>query len=147
MVDAFRLTFFLVLLAIAWVDVRQRVVYWHMVGPAIAVAIVLGPAGIISGLAGLVATISVFTAIYVVGRWLYPQREPLGLGDVGIAALVGAVAGFPLGLLALLGGSVAAGTIAAAALITRRARLDSYLPYGPGLCLGGMVALCLIPSA
>ena len=145
--DAVRLSFLIVLLAIAFVDLRQRLVYWYVVGPAIAVALFLGPAGMVSGLTGLLATTSIFGAIYVVGRRLYPQREPLGLGDVGIAALLGAIAGFPLGLLALVVGSVAAGAMAAAALLTRRARLDSYLPYGPGLCLGGIIALCLIPSA
>ena len=110
-------------------------------------AVLLGPAGIASALSGLLVTASIFGAIYVVGRRLYPRREPMGLGDVGIAALLGAMAGFPAGLLALVVGSIAAGFMAGVALISRRAWLDSYWPYGPGLCLGGVVALCLTPSA
>lgn len=150
MVDVVRPLGVVVLLAIAFIDVRQRVVYWFIVGPAVGAAVLVGPAGVASAAIGLLVAASLFGALYLLGRRLYGGSEggePLGLGDVGIAALVGALAGFPGAPLALVVGSVSAGLVATGALLTRRARLDSYLPYGPGLCLGGVVALCLIPSA
>jgi prepilin signal peptidase PulO-like enzyme (type II secretory pathway) len=62
---------------------------------------------------------------------------------VTIAAMVGAVAG-PHVLTALLVGIVASGLAALGVWLVRRDR-HATLPYGPGLCLGGLLTVLLAP--
>ena len=115
--------------------------------PSVLVALVLAGTRITWAVAGLSATTAVFGGLYLLGRRVKSGTDPLGIGDVAIAALLGAMAGFPGGLIALAAGTVITGAVGLGALVTRRARLGSYLPFGPGLCLGGVVTLCLTPSA
>ncbi|MBV9359552.1 MAG: prepilin peptidase [Chloroflexi bacterium] len=130
---------------VAVTDLRERYVY-----TAVAlVGIVLGVFGspIVhqapwwSGGAGALVGWLAFGALYVLGRWLYHGREPLALGDVTIAAMVGAVAG-PSVLSALVLGILASGVAAVGVLIARRSG-GALMPYGPGLCLGALVGLLL----
>jgi hypothetical protein len=80
-----------------------------------------------------------FLAIYGIGRLLYRGQEPLARGDITIAAMVGAGAG-ACTLRALVLGVLISGLFAIGVLIARRSR-HVFLPYGPGLCLGGLITL------
>jgi prepilin signal peptidase PulO-like enzyme (type II secretory pathway) len=80
-----------------------------------------------------------FVILYVAGRLAYKGQEPLARGDITIAAMIGAVAG-PQTATALVLGIIFSGLFAVAVLIAQRSR-HVFLPYGPGLCLGGLVAL------
>ncbi|HVU12889.1 MAG TPA: prepilin peptidase, partial [Phototrophicaceae bacterium] len=65
----------------------------------------------------------------------------LGGGDVKLAALIGAVLGFPLVLGALIVGALASAvTIVVLITIFRRTLKDS-IPYAPFLCLGVLAIL------
>src|SRR6266540_158096 len=63
----------------------------------------------------------------------------LARGDITIAMMVGAGAG-ACTLSALVYGVLASGLFAVGVLVARRSR-HSFLPYGPGLCLGGLITL------
>lgn len=65
----------------------------------------------------------------------------LGEGDITLATYVGALVGFPLVLEALLLTFLLGGVGAAAVLISRRGSLQTAIPYGPYLILGGVLTM------
>ena len=122
-------------------DLRTRYVYtvvalvgllfglamgWHYHGGAWWTSVV-GTVG-----AGLV-----FSLLYAVGRLVYRGGEPMARGDITIAAMVGAGAA-TCAVNALVYGVLASGLLALGVLIILRSR-RVYMPYGPGLCLGGLI--------
>lgn len=132
------------LLQVAVTDFRHRYVYTLVASTGIVAGVALqwlvhggdwwwGAVGAIGGFLS-------FLAIYAIGRLLYRgQEEPLARGDITIAAMVGAGAG-ACTLSALVYGVLVSGIFAVGVLIARRSR-HAFLPYGPGLCLGGLITL------
>src|SRR5438132_742776 len=81
-----------------------------------------------------------FGFLWLLGRLIYRGRvKAMARGDITIAAMVGAgAAGCTPQALFL--GVLFGGLIAIALLVGRRSR-NATMPYGPGLCLGGLAAL------
>ena len=132
------------LLQVAVTDLRHRYVYTLVAAVGIAAGIALQWLvhggewwyGIVGALGGFVS----FLIIWALGRLLYRgQEEPLARGDITIATMVGASAG-PCTLSALVYGVLVSGIFAIGVLIAKRSR-HTFLPYGPGLCLGGLITL------
>jgi len=69
------------------------------------------------------------------------SKGGMGMGDVVLAGLLGLMVGFPLVFIALFLSILAGGIIAAALLISRRKKRREMMPFGPFLCLGGIVTL------
>ena len=67
--------------------------------------------------------------------------EAFGLGDVKMIVLIGFVVGFPAVIFALFLGTIVAGVVAGVLVVTRIRRLRDYIPHGPFLALGAVVAL------
>jgi len=67
-------------------------------------------------------------------------RTGLGGGDIKLAGLIGAALGAGGGLLAAFVGIMLGGVMAAILLVTGRRRFGEYLPFGPFLAGGGVVA-------
>jgi prepilin signal peptidase PulO-like enzyme (type II secretory pathway) len=125
-------------------DLRHRYVYTVVAAVGAVLGVALGWLvhpdqdwwyGLLGALGGFVS----FLAIYGIGRLLYRGQEPLARGDITIATMVGASAG-ACTLTALVYGVLASGLFAVGVLIARRSR-HGFLPYGPGLCLGGLITL------
>lgn len=133
-----------VLVLLAVVDWEQRRLPNVVVLPALAAAVALSTQPLAAGLAATLAFV-VFLGLFALGRRLYGPGA-LGMGDVKLAALVAAVAGWPAAGWALLLGVVLAGSVAAVGLATGRLGRGALLPYGAFLALGGIVVLLLGPS-
>jgi leader peptidase (prepilin peptidase)/N-methyltransferase len=137
-------TLSLVLILVLFVDLRTRFVYSAVAYPGILAGVVLTPiarGGVYwEGLASALLGASVFGALYLLGRLLYRGAVPLAGGDVIIAALVGSVVGTGQLVPAIFLGTLFSGLLALGFAIYWRS-LRVYLPYGPGLCLGALVAL------
>ncbi len=133
------------LVQVAVTDLRTRYVYTvtALIGLAIGLALGWqfhgGPWW--SSVAGALAGGLLFVVLYLLGRLIYRGGEPMARGDITIAAMVGAGAA-TLALNALVYGVVASGILALALLIAKRSR-HAVMPYGPGLCLGGLITLFL----
>jgi leader peptidase (prepilin peptidase)/N-methyltransferase len=98
------------------------------------------PQVVAGGVVGLV----VFIGVRAFSQLLF-RREGMGLGDVKLAAAIGAMLGPGLALLSF-GLAVAAGAVLGVALIALRVRRRmEYLPFGPFLASSALVAL-LAPS-
>jgi len=83
---------------------------------------------------GIAAALLLFLVVVI-------SRGGMGMGDVKLAGLLGLMAGFPLVFVALFIGILAGGIVAAALLISGRKKRKEMLPFGPFLCIGGLVAL------
>lgn len=133
----------LLLVLIAAVDAKHRVVPNAIIYPAGAAALIvsiapqgrgIGPA-VLGGLFGF--------APFLLAAALRPGG--LGGGDVKLAGFIGLAFGFPYVLWALILG-VAVGGLAAAYLMLAEGRGRVYtIPYAPFLCLGAVVALLYDP--
>lgn len=84
---------------------------------------------------GASLTLAVVLPVYAL------SRGGLGGGDVKMAALVGAIVGFPAIVNALLFATIAAGMAAMGLVATGQAHRGASLPYGPFLALGALLAL------
>lgn len=82
-------------------------------------------------------------AIFFLTAWLRPGQ--LGGGDVKLAVFIGVTFGFPGVLWALLLGTGSAGVLIAFWLATKRAQLQTRIPYAPFLCLGALLAVLISP--
>jgi leader peptidase (prepilin peptidase)/N-methyltransferase len=67
-------------------------------------------------------------------------RTGLGGGDIKLAGLIGAALGAGGGLVAAFVGIMLGGVVAAVLLLSGRRRFGEYLPFGPFLAGGGIVA-------
>jgi len=72
--------------------------------------------------------------------------EALGMGDVKMMVLMGFVLGVPAVIIGIVLGTLAAGAAAAFLLISGRASRRDYIPHGPFLAFGAVVALFWGPS-
>jgi prepilin signal peptidase PulO-like enzyme (type II secretory pathway) len=128
-------------------DLEQCILPHVIVYPGIALALIIallspltGTApGIISSLEGLGLSYGFFFLLWAVPR-LFKQNV-LGLGDVGMAGLIGASVGFPLVLVALYLAVLAGGLTAALLIVFRARKLNQPLQFGPFLAAAGLITL------
>ena len=138
---AIHAAFATLLMMILAIDLRHRQVYLIMGYGGIMLALLAAPLSMSGGwlsaaVGGLVGGLA-FGGLYMLGRAIYRGGEPLGAGDITIAALLGVMAGFPGVLTALLVG-IFAGGIGAVAILALGGTRKVFMPYGPALCLGGL---------
>jgi len=137
------------LIVVFMIDWEHRLILNKVTYPGILLALALTPLATPVGwgmaAAGAAVAGLLFGGLYLLGYLLFHQ-EALGMGDVKLSVLLGAMAGFPAVVWWLLLGSVfgAAGGLAMAAL--RRGSLRGFIPYGSAMCLGALVALLIDPS-
>jgi prepilin signal peptidase PulO-like enzyme (type II secretory pathway) len=131
------------LVQVSVTDFRTRYVYTVIAAVGLALGIVFGwhfhgSAWWWSVVAAVGAALA-FGALYGIGRLIYRGTEPLARGDITIAAMVGAAAA-TCAVQALILGVLLGGVLALAVWVASRSR-QAFMPYGPGLCLGGLLTL------
>jgi leader peptidase (prepilin peptidase)/N-methyltransferase len=122
-----------------WFTLPDKIVYF-LIGLAILqvllhIFVFGGGAGVAAiALWGVAFDAGIFGAIYVVS--LAADQAWIGLGDVKLGVVLGLLVGGPFPALLLLFISSLIGTfVSLPLLISRRARRDSLIPYGPFLLL------------
>ena len=79
-------------------------------------------------------------AIATIGEMAY-KKEVMGMGDVKLMAMIGAIGGWKIVLMTLFLGSLF-GSIAGLALIAlKKTKFQSKIPFGPYLALGALISL------
>jgi hypothetical protein len=134
------------LIQVAVTDMRTRYVYTVVAGIGLCLGLACGwhvhGGEWWTGFAGAAAGFAAFGALYLLGLLLYRGRvEAMARGDITIAAMVGAGAAACTPQ-ALLLGVLIGGVLAVGYLVARRSGRAT-MPYGPGLCLGGLATLFL----
>jgi hypothetical protein len=131
------------LIQVAVTDLRSRYVYTVIAGVGLLLGLAFGWQ--LHGVAwfwsvfGAVGGFVGFGGLWLFGKLLYKGKEALARGDITIAAMVGAGAA-ACAAQALVAGVLLGGLFAIGMLVVRRSRHE-FMPYGPGLCLGGLAAL------
>ncbi|MEZ4594253.1 MAG: A24 family peptidase [Chloroflexota bacterium] len=134
------ITFFLLIAAI---DLKHQLIPNSLILPAVAAMLLYQFIPLTQGswwaLAGCAAAFLLFAVV----RAMTPGG--LGGGDVKLAAFLGATFGLPYLFWALLAGGLVGGGTAVFLLIGPGKNRKQQMPYGPFLCLGGIVALLYNP--
>lgn len=139
-----------VLLLIAIIDLRYRLIFNVMIYPAIVVVLFFHL--FFSGRSVLVTLLGGLFAFFIFYFTLLLRPGDLGGGDVKLALLIGLSLGFPTVLWALLLG-VGSGAVTAVTLLLLSRRQPqkqtwnrkSQIPYAPFLCLGAIIAIMVNP--
>jgi len=132
------------LIALAGIDFEQFLLPDRITLPGMALGLaaqlVLPGGSLARGLAG--ALVGAGLLLVVAGAWeLVRGSEGMGLGDVKMLAMIGALTGVA-GVLVTLVLATLAGSIAGLALIAmRRGDFATKLPFGLFLALGGLIAV------
>lgn len=145
------------MLVIAFIDLRERLILNMLVLPAVPVAILLAtfiPVGaaapqfleaanfsigpfnlfLFSMLGGALAFIILLLPALI-------KPGGMGFGDVKLAGLVGLATGFPGSLVAMFLAIVGGGMLAVVLLILRHKNRRDAIPFGPFICAGMLAAL------
>lgn len=128
-----------IFLALSFTDLERRLIPNRVVYPSLLLAAAFSwgwpdwSVGEVfaGGLVGAAVTLLLF----VVGRGAF------GFGDVKMAALMGLVVGLPNVLVGIFVSVFAAGAVVAPLLVLGVLHRRQYIPYGPFIALGGVIAL------
>ena len=137
------------LLALAGIDLEHYLLPDRLTLPGIAFGLLAQPllswGSLSAALAGALGGAGVLLTF--AGAWyLLRQHEGMGLGDVKMAAAIGAFLGWKGMALALFGGAFAGAIVGLLLVATGRGRFGSRLPFGVFLAAGGLVALFVGPA-
>jgi leader peptidase (prepilin peptidase)/N-methyltransferase len=131
-------------------DIKHRLIPNTVTFPGIVLALPLG--FIMPGLGGLSSLLGgvfyggLFLLFYLVAMAVYRSRVvAFGLGDVKLALVIGLITGLKGAMLSALIGTTIGGFLALVMLLTRRASLQSVMPYGPGLIIGAVLTIIWSP--
>lgn len=137
-----------VLILIIVTDLEHKLIFNVVVYPATGLALAgsffVTPDENSLGLAALGAVMGllIFGSLYFLANLIYGHdRIPLGLGDVKLAMLLGAMLGFHRIFFCLFWGIILGGVITLLLLLSRRVNRGTALPYGQYLALSGIAFL------
>jgi len=129
-------------LAIAYIDLKYRLVLNTMSYPGIVLALAASALWLGTGaawaFAGAAAALVLFAFLQFVGR------GALGTGDTKLAVLIGALVGFPAVFETLFLGMLLGGFGAAFQLIVLRRSRKSTIPYAPYLAAAAILSIFFI---
>lgn len=95
---------------------------------------------IVEATLGCVLGFALLLMVQKLGEWIY-KKEALGGGDIKLAAFFGAYLTAPYLLLALLLGYLIGAAEALILLALKKKKMGDYIPFGPALCAGALIAL------
>lgn len=133
--------FALALLLILRIDWQNHLIFSITIVPTIVVALAFqaysSTSELIWSTGAMLGASLFFFVLFIVALLVYGKRA-LGLGDIWLAALIGAMTGENIVAAILLGMFLAGFGGLFLILIRVRSRTD-YIPYGAYLCLGAMI--------
>jgi leader peptidase (prepilin peptidase)/N-methyltransferase len=137
------------LLIILLVDAWTRLIHTNIIALGIVLGLVFAAIDGLGDLArsaiAMFAAAFVFAALFFLAVVIYrnPKVVPFGLGDVYLAAMIGAMVRTGEIAPALIYGVFLAGISLALLLATKRVNRKQAVPYGPFLVLGALIVLVL----
>jgi leader peptidase (prepilin peptidase) / N-methyltransferase len=137
------------LLVIGLVDFWTRLIHTNVIFLGLAFgwsfAALDGGRSLLDSVLGMVIGGGIFVFFFVAAILIYRNIRvvPFGLGDVYLAAMIGAMVRVDLVLRALVIGIFLAGIILAALLAARVLSRKQAVAYGPYLCLGALLTLVI----
>lgn len=143
-----RLVFGCVLIVLFAIDLEHQLLPNVITLPFILVGVAfsffLEPGWPSSLLGILVGGGSLLTMFYL---WLWLRKqEALGMGDPKMLAMIGAFVGWKLTIVTLVLASFTGSIVGVALIATRRARMQSLIPFGCFLAVGAAIAATVGPA-
>ena len=132
------------LIVVTGTDLSHRIIPDAVTLPGIAIGLLSGafvlPVGLLNSLAGMLVGGGILLCL----AWLSPLlfgKEGMGGGDIKLMAMVGAFLGWKPVLLAIMVASLIGSVVGGALIAAGWLRRHEYLPFGPFLAVGSMIAL------
>jgi prepilin signal peptidase PulO-like enzyme (type II secretory pathway) len=135
--------FAIIFLTLALADIDRRLLPNRIIYPSVVIAIAVcwaWPDNSVSQIfaGGIIATV---IGIAFLLASLPFGTGALGMGDIKMMILIGFVVGLPAILVAMFIGTFAAAVFGGFLIVTGRRSRRDYMPHGPFLALGTMIAL------
>lgn len=132
------------LIVVTGTDLSHQIIPDVITLPGIVVgllsAVFVLPLGIIDSLAGLLVGGGILWGLAWISPFLF-GKEGMGGGDIKMMGMVGAVMGWKPVLLAIMIGSLIGSIVGGGLIAGGIMRRDEYLPFGPFLAIGSIIAL------
>ncbi len=132
-----------IFLTLTLTDLERRLLPNRIIYPSILLAIALSWAwpdnSVIEILAGGLTAIAIAAVLIILS--LPFGRGAFGMGDAKMIILIGFVVGLPSILIGIFVGTIAAAVVAFLLVLTGIRKRTDYIPHGPFLALGAIVAL------
>lgn len=141
------LVFSFPLAVILLVDLWTRLIHTNLIMAGaiagLAVAAADSPTALLKSFAGMIVATLVFALFFVLAAVMYRNVKvvPFGLGDVYLAAMIGAMVRIGFIAPALFLGILLGGVSLVALLLLKRVSRRQAVAYGPYLCLGALITL------
>ncbi len=103
-------------------------------------AVTILPVGLVNSLLGVVVGGGILWGLAWASPYLF-GKEGMGGGDIKLIAMIGAFLGWKPVLLTIMIGSLVGSVVGVGLIATKVIRRDQYLPFGPFLALGAVLAL------
>ncbi len=137
------LVLLVLLIVLVATDLEQRRLPHLALDPLIVLAAVFVPFN--PGVEPLSAVIGAAAAVAFLGLLALVVRGGLAAGDLYLVAPIGLMLGWPATFTALFAGAFLAAASSLVLLATRRVGMRSYIPFGPFLVGGAVIALVMDP--
>lgn len=120
-------------------DLRRGIIPNRLVYPALGVALAVslfrGDVPLVTAVAGMAVASLPFLLLFIAAP------GSIGGGDVKMAALVGAIVGFPAAMDALIAAVIVGGLAAVVVALRGHGQSGSTIPYGPFLAGGALLTM------
>ncbi len=132
------------LLVVAGTDLSHKIIPNVVTLPGIVVGLISAatilPLGLVNGLIGILVGGGVLWVL----AWASPYvfgKEGMGGGDIKLLAMIGAFLGWKPALMAIMVGSFLGSLVGITLIAARVIKREDYIPFGPFLVCGAVVAL------
>jgi len=132
------------LLVVAGTDLSHKIIPNVITFPGMAVGLVSAwtilPLGLISGVIGLAVGGGILWLLAWASPYLF-GKEGMGGGDIKLLGMIGAFLGWKPALLTIMLGSFLGSLVGLSLIAAKVIRREDYIPFGPFLVWGAVVAL------
>ena len=135
---------FSALLVVAGTDLSHKIIPNAVTYPGIVLGLLSAgtvlPLGLLNGLIGLLVGGGILWLLAWASPYLF-GKEGMGGGDIKLLAMLGAFLGWKPAVLTIMIGSFVGSVIGVSLLAAKMIKREDYIPFGPFLVFGAIVAL------
>lgn len=132
------------LLVVAGTDLSHKIIPNVITFPGIALGLLSAatilPLGLVNGLIGLLVGGGILWLLAWASPYLF-GKEGMGGGDIKLLAMIGAFLGWKPALMTIMVGSFLGSLVGVSLIAARVIKREDYIPFGPFLVCGALVAL------
>lgn len=136
--------FFSILLVVSFIDLSHQIVPDLITLPGIPLGILCAstilPVGLLNSALGILLGGGILWGLAWVSPYIF-GKEGMGGGDIKLMAMIGAFLGWKPTLLTIMLGALTGSLVGIALIALKMVRRDQYVPFGPFLAFGALVAM------